>query len=297
MAAPAAPGKVPWGEVSLLVLIAFALTWGWAAIWILPKLGSLFAASTTPADPTTVFANQINHLPGMFGPLLAAGAMRLCVSRAGIRGSLGLRRPRRQYVIAVVAPVLFMSAVAVAIAMSGLGSLAQPPEPLTIVIVPLLALLLVLECVVGFGEEYGWRGYLLPRLMPLGEVPATIALGLIWWPWHLPVLISGVILGGNSLWLVLLIHLSAVVLGSFPYTWLARASGYSPVLAGIFHGSSNWAAQRLLTFLLLGSALTGVAAIAVGWLLVIVAWYGFQRFRDRRPVLGILRRRHRPLPP
>lgn len=38
----------------------------------------------------------------------------------------------------------------------------------------------------GLGEEFGWRGCLLPRLLPLGVWPALISLGLIWWAWHLP---------------------------------------------------------------------------------------------------------------
>jgi hypothetical protein len=29
------------------------------------------------------------------------------------------------------------------------------------------------------GEEYGWRGYLLPPLLPLGEVGAAVLLGLV----------------------------------------------------------------------------------------------------------------------
>ena len=32
------------------------------------------------------------------------------------------------------------------------------------------------------GEEYGWRGYLLPRLLPLGEIRATLLVALIWGP-------------------------------------------------------------------------------------------------------------------
>jgi hypothetical protein len=98
------------------------------------------------------------------------------------------------------------------------------------------------------------------------------------------VLVAGVILGGHSLPLIVTIHLAAVVLAGFPYTWLAKRTGYSPILAGIFHGSSNWAAQRLLTFVVVGSALVGVAAIGIGWLIVIVGWYGFRRLGTGRPV-------------
>jgi membrane protease YdiL (CAAX protease family) len=37
------------------------------------------------------------------------------------------------------------------------------------------------------GEEPGWRGYALPRLEhDLGPVRASMVLGLLWAPWHLP---------------------------------------------------------------------------------------------------------------
>ena len=62
-------------------------------------------------------------------------------------------------------------------------------------VLPVMALLLIPECIVAFGEEYGWRGYLLPRLMPLGEIKASLIVGVIWSLWHLPALA-----GGNPLW-------------------------------------------------------------------------------------------------
>jgi membrane protease YdiL (CAAX protease family) len=34
----------------------------------------------------------------------------------------------------------------------------------------------------GFGEEFGWRGYLLPKLMPLGRWKAYVLVGIIWAP-------------------------------------------------------------------------------------------------------------------
>jgi membrane protease YdiL (CAAX protease family) len=42
----------------------------------------------------------------------------------------------------------------------------------------------------AFGEEFGWRGYLLPRLLLKHSVKkALIIQSFIWWLWHLPFLV------------------------------------------------------------------------------------------------------------
>ena len=56
---------------------------------------------------------------------------------------------------------------------------------------------LVLSIVLGptayaavmLGNEYGWRGYLLPRLMPLGRWPAYVITGLLWGLSILPIVL------------------------------------------------------------------------------------------------------------
>jgi len=47
----------------------------------------------------------------------------------------------------------------------------------------------VINAIAAFGEEYGWRGYLLPKLLPLGREKALILSGVIWGLWHLPLVI------------------------------------------------------------------------------------------------------------
>lgn len=41
------------------------------------------------------------------------------------------------------------------------------------------------------GEEFGWRAYLQPKLMPLGGRKAMLLMGLIWGIWHCPVILMG----------------------------------------------------------------------------------------------------------
>lgn len=47
------------------------------------------------------------------------------------------------------------------------------------------------SCKSAAGEEIGWRGYMLPRLMASGvRAPITIS-GLVWALWHLPLIFGG----------------------------------------------------------------------------------------------------------
>jgi membrane protease YdiL (CAAX protease family) len=43
----------------------------------------------------------------------------------------------------------------------------------------------------GFGEEYGWRGFLQEQLIRLGKRRGILILGLIWSAWHYPVIWMG----------------------------------------------------------------------------------------------------------
>jgi membrane protease YdiL (CAAX protease family) len=103
----------------------------------------------------------------------------------------------------------------------------------------MLLLIAVPVTLFTFGEEYGWRGYLLPRLLPLGEVRASVLLGVIWGVWHLPLLVAGLNYPGVNAWLALLVFAFVTVALSFAYTWFYVASGGSVLVAAVFHASTN----------------------------------------------------------
>jgi uncharacterized protein len=104
----------------------------------------------------------------------------------------------------------------------------------------LMLLLIALPLtVLTFGEEYGWRGYLLPRLLPLGEIRASVQLGLIWGVWHLPLLLAGLNYPGVNVWLAIIVFTFVTVALSFTYIWFYVAASGSVLVAAVFHASTS----------------------------------------------------------
>jgi len=78
-------------------------------------------------------------------------------------------------------------------ASSGADVSTMPPAPTLLVILFTSSLFIgpTINGIFGFGEELGWRGYLLPKLMPLGKARAYLILGVIWGLWHTPLVLLG----------------------------------------------------------------------------------------------------------
>jgi membrane protease YdiL (CAAX protease family) len=55
----------------------------------------------------------------------------------------------------------------------------------------ILAVAAPINLIVGFGEEFGWRAYLLQKLMPLGTRKAVLLVGVIHAVWHYPFILQG----------------------------------------------------------------------------------------------------------
>lgn len=76
------------------------------------------------------------------------------------------------------------------------GGSAVSPDMLQMIIVAQLLvgtfLAPLLNIFTAFGEEWGWRGYLLPHMLQRFKVlPTLLICGVIWGLWHAPVTILG----------------------------------------------------------------------------------------------------------
>jgi uncharacterized protein len=227
---------VNWGEVILFVLLAYGLGWVWSGVWLLPYLGTLLTQSTTPTDMVEQLG-AVAVLPTMLTPMIAALIMRIFVSKEGVKGSIGLLRSPKYYLAALIVPAVFVTAVVLIVQALGLGEFRWS-EANWFVYLMLLVIALPVT-LFTFGEEYGWRGYLLPRLLPLGEIRASVLLGMIWGVWHLPLIMAGLNYPGVNVWMAIIIFTFVTVALSFTYTWFYLASSGSVLVAAVYHASTN----------------------------------------------------------
>jgi membrane protease YdiL (CAAX protease family) len=76
-------------------------------------------------------------------------------------------------------------------------------------------------------EEFGWRGFLLPRLSArIGNIWATLLVGILWASWHLPLMLTHL---WGPFWYFLPMLMAAAVFASLAY-WATGGSILGPIL-------------------------------------------------------------------
>ena len=183
--------------------------------------------------------------------------------------------------------------------LSGLAELlrAQGVTELPVPLAAIAAAQLVQVLVVGWvnvlpalGEEWGWRGWLLPALLPLGRWPAVLLVGVVWGLWHAPVILLGYNYGlhGPLAAMALMTGL-CVVLGTL-LGWLRLCSGsvWPPAIA---HGFVNAVAGLPLLFAAAGQPVDGATTGLLGWTGWVVMLGAFA------VVAAVVRSRHRAAAP
>ena len=122
----------------------------------------------------------------------------------------------------------------------------------------------------AYPEEYGWRGFALPKLLKKhNPLTASLILGGIWGVWHLPLhFIPTTTQYAIPIWEFIL----QMIVLSVLYTWLHKGTGGSVFIASLFHAFGNitgaaipyWttSAGRWISFLLLLLAAVLVALLS-----------------------------------
>ena len=189
-------------------------------------------ALTWPLIPL-VSVSPLWGFPALFGPALAAVIVAAITDgRAGLRDLLSRlvrwRVGTRWYAVALGLPMLL------ALTAAGLHLVLGAPTFVT------FGELSVLNFVVFFlivGEELGWRGYALPRLLAQrSALAASLILGVMWGGWHLPTFfVPGAPQYGLpfSAFMMLTIAYSVVI------GWVYVHARGSVLIASLMHGAIN----------------------------------------------------------
>ncbi|TCL09512.1 hypothetical protein BXY66_1561 [Shimia isoporae] len=109
-------------------------------------------------------------------------------------------------------------------------------------VVPLILLLTLLA---GFGEEFGWRGFAMPRLQArFGALASCLCIGCLWGLWHLPLfMVEGTVQNDwlqDAGWIVAIGgYVVFCMAWSVQFGWVFNNTGGSVLVAAVMHGAGN----------------------------------------------------------
>lgn len=211
-------------------LLAIGLTWAW---WV--PLAVTGRVVDTGWRPT--------HLPGQFGPMLAAVIVTaLTLGGPGLRDLLARMarwRMAPRWWLMAFSPLGFFALAAPVdrliggewVAWRDLEVFGGAPE------IGILGVWLILVATTGFGEEVGWRGFALPNLQQRYDpLKASLIVAGIWMVWHLPAFWFNETYRDFNI-AVIPGFFFGIIAGSVVLTWLYNRSGGSLLAVAIWHGT------------------------------------------------------------
>lgn len=232
-------------------------------------------------------------LPLMYTPALGSIVARL-VGREGIRdisfrwgGATGTRASIAAWLLPVA---VGLAAYGVAWA-TGLvefaaptrgrfGDIANPAFRLLALIPLALTVGTVQSCVSAFGEELGWRGYMVPRLVEAQVRSPDVVSGLIWCAWHVPLILwGGYSVGKYPALSVLLFVATIMPVALLYFRWRMASGSIWPTV--IAHGAWNVVIQAVFDRYTRGEGAT-IWVGESGVLTAVAMWAAFVLMRRAR---------------
>ena len=292
--------KLETRRIWLFLLITFAMTYAWSIGLIWPRVLGRDMASFTAEE--TIINTALTAML-MFFPAIGVLITRL-ITREGFKNAmlrLNLKGNVRYYLIGWFGPIVLTllgavlyfavcpSEFTLATYKAAMATAPLPPVMMLVTQVLLLLMAPLLNLITCFGEEWGWRGYLLPKVAQrMKFLPTVLLTGFIWGIWHAPIIVAGHNYGmqypGYPWWGIMAMCVFCIVVGTlFSYISLKAKSCWPAVFA---HGALNGTASIGVLFLanpmdydrFVGPVPTGIIG-AAAYILVAV-WIVYKMRRE-----------------
>ncbi len=252
--------KVHLKRLIIYVVLAFALAWGYEFIFI----GNGFVWNMN--DPDSLKLISLVSL-GMLAPAIAHILARV-FTKEGFKPAgndsmmLGINLDDgkwKVFLFAILIPLVYSALADLLLCLSTPGVFDTNVLPDSgmqnsmALLIPVSAVFNgVIVSFAAFGEEFGWRAYMMPKLKSfMGKYPALIVGGIIWGLWHAPLTCVGHNFGtdypGFPYVGIILMCLYCILLGGI-LTYVTEKTG-SVWPAVFLHGVNNASPSILTAFM------------------------------------------------
>ena len=220
-----------------------------------PLVLPLFFGSITPSLVAFVLAGIEGGTAGVGQLLGQAGQWRFGIG---------------WYAVAIfLAPLIWVVSLAVALLLGGRG-----PEVRLDFLVPVAAI----------GEEFGWRGYALPRLQDrIGALWASLLIGVIWGAWHLPYF-NDPSIHPLPFWFDFGLFVVVLVSESVLATWIYNSTRGSVLATMVYHHSTHMASLVPVIPGVMGTVVMAIVSVAAAGVALASSGGSLTGLRRSRPV-------------
>jgi uncharacterized protein len=145
----------------------------------------------------------------------------------------------------------------------------MPIPPVLMILLQGMIAGITINAVAGFGEELGWRGFLVRQFEGLSFWKSSLIIGFIWGIWHAPVILMGHNYPGHPVAGVFMMTIWCILLS--PLFLYITLKSRSVIAASVLHGTIN--ATGALSILLItggNDLLTGLTGLAGFFAVVLV---------------------------
>jgi len=147
---------------------------------------------------------------------------------------------------------------------------------------------ITINAIAAFGEEYGWRNYLVGALREVKFWKGALFIGVVWGIWHFPLILMGHNYPNEPQWGVLLMVVFCVLAGVLELYFVLKAK--SMIVAAVLHGTINAVSGMTIYFTLGGNdflnGMTGLSGFIAMGLTILCIWV-YDRFISKETICSM----------